>query len=462
MPKISGNWILYLSTFTANLFFFSFGTMMSWNTPVLLKFRSDNNETNPLGAPLTVFQLSLCTSIYPFASIFAGLLVSKMPDIFGRKRSMIYIASAGLLCYIGLAFVKNVWLYCVIYMLVSFAITGGIVVAPTYVSEITETSNRGSLSSIVAVATTSGQLYLFFLSSFADFNTLSLCCGMPFLLMIILSFFTYESPILLSMRGDTDGALSILKKLRGNVDPSKLEAELKEKEKMIKKNDKKGALKILFKTSAGRKALFIALLIRSLPSISGFYAILSFFDDFLREPTHMSVSSNTLSIFVITFKMCTACLISSYVDRFGRRIYLLSGCIVYSASTFFMGMYFMCKNNNMYIPEAVKYAPIILLFLVSLGYMLGLAGVTYTLESEILPNEARAVGSGFVACISNLLLCLIAVSYPYIETYLGLHYCMFMFSVPIIIGFVLIFIYVPETKGKTFEEIKCLLEKHST
>ncbi|CAG9854703.1 unnamed protein product [Phyllotreta striolata] len=462
MSKTSCNWILYLSTFTANLFFVSYGIMLSWNTPVLLKFRSDNNEINPLGAPLTVFQLSLCTSIFPFASIFAGLLVTKMPDIFGRKRSMIYIATAGLLCFIGLAFVKNVWLYCSIYMLTCISVSGGIVVVPTYVSEITETKNRGSLSSIVAVAATVGQLYLFILTPYTDFKMLSLCCGMPFLIIIILSFFIYESPILLSMKGDTDGALNILKKLRRNVDPSKLEDELREKEKMLVTNDKKSALKVLFKTSVGRKALFIALLVRSLPSFSGFYVILSFFDDFLREPTNISVSSNTLSIFIICFKMFSSSLISLYLDRFGRRIYLLSGCIVYSAATFGMGMYFLCKNNNMYIPEAVKFVPIVLLFLVSLGYMLGLAGVSFTVVSEILPNEARAVGSGFAACIANLVLSAIAVSYPYIDEYFGLQFCMFMFTVPLIIGFFLIFFYVPETKEKTFEEIKCLLDKHRT
>ncbi|CAG9854704.1 unnamed protein product [Phyllotreta striolata] len=460
MPKVSCNWILYLSTFTANLFFVSYGTMLTWHTPVLLKFRSNNNEINPLGAPLTVFQLSLCTSIYPFASILAGLLVSKMPDIFGRRRSMIYIATAGLLCFIGLAFVRNVWLYCSIYMLTCISVSGGIVVVPTYVSEISETKNRGSFSSAVSIGTTIGQLYLFILAPVTDFKMLSLCCGIPFFTIVVLSFFTYESPVLLSMRGDTDGALRILKKLRRNVESSKLEEELKEKEKMLKVSDKKSALKILFKTSVGRKSFFIALLIRSLPSFSGFFVILSFLDDFLREPTNISVSSNTLSIFLICFKVLSASLISIFLDRFGRRMYLLLGCIVYSSSTFCMGVYFLCKNNNMYIPETVKLVPIILLFLVSLGYMVSFAGVSYTVVSEILPNEARAVGSGLVACISNFILSLIAISYPYIDKYLGVQYCLFMFSFPVIIGFVLILIYVPETKGKSFEQIRCLLNKH--
>ncbi|CAH1104862.1 unnamed protein product [Psylliodes chrysocephalus] len=257
--------------------------IVAWNSPVLSKFSSNNTEVNPLGAPLSVVQLSICTSIFPTGSLISAAIITKLPDIFGRKKTLIYIATVGLTSLVVLSFVNNFWLYCIIFLISTISISAGIIVVPTYVSEISEIQNRGSLGTVVAISKTLGQLYTFLLAPVTNFSTFCLCCGAPLLLHILMSFFTQESPVFLYIKGDTERAKISLKKLRRNRMPIELEEEMKEKEKMLQTKLTVSPYRVLFQSPAGKKAFLLALMIRSTPVLSGVYIILSFLSKLLNE-----------------------------------------------------------------------------------------------------------------------------------------------------------------------------------
>lgn len=458
MSKICNNWVLYLSTLSANLIFIAYGNILAWNSPVLTTFSSNNTEVNPLGTPLTVVQLSICTSIYPIGSLISAPIITKLPDIFGRKRILIYLATIGLTSFVVLSFIKSFWLYCITFLILTITISAGTIVVPTYVSEISEIQNRGFLGTAVAISKTVGQLYTFLLAPVTNFRTFCLCCAAPLLLHILISFFTQESPVFLFIKGDPARANISLKKLRRNKIPIELEEEIKEKQNMLQTKQTVSSYKNLFQSSAGRKAFFLSLMIRDTSSLSGIYIIVSFLSKLLNE-AGSKLSGDTLAIFTVLLKIVSGIICSCIVDRVGRKVLLLLGSFLCSVSMFGLAIYFFCKENNIDIPDNLRLLPVICILVFVASYTLGLGGVPYTVVSEILPDELRAIGTGIIFFISNSLLLIVAFTYPLISHYLGSYYFLFLFSFCTFVNCILIYIFLPETRGKSFSQIRKMLEK---
>ncbi|CAH1142009.1 unnamed protein product [Phyllotreta striolata] len=446
------------STFAGILIYIEYGIILAWNSPTLDKFRSNNTEINPLGEPISALQLSICTSIFPVSSIVTSVGVAKLPDIFGRRTTLICTAVLGFTSFIAMGFVNNIWAYYLIQFLSCLSISSGMVVTPTYLSEISKTQNRGMLSSTCSLGKTVGQLYIFVLVLGTNFQSLSFCCVVPYLILILLSFYLQESPIFLWMKGKPNCAVNTMKKLNRSSSLNKLEQETKEKEAMLRSENTKNSFNILFGTPAGRRALFLTLLVRGLSAFTGAYVLISFLGDFLREPTHLKISADVIAVILIVTKIMTALFSVMFVDKFGRRIFMLTGTFLLSVSLIVLGVYYLFKEKNAIIPDNVKLIPVIFVFVFFIGYTMSFSGVSFALLSEILPNEARSVGTGLVCFITDVCILIQNFGYPLVSKYFGVHYFMFFYGVFTIIGFVLCLIFLPETKGKTFSEIRTMLE----
>ncbi|CAG9854700.1 unnamed protein product [Phyllotreta striolata] len=448
------------STFAGILIYIEYGIILAWNSPTLDKFRSNNTEINPLGEPISALQLSICTSIFPVSSIVTSMGVAKLPDIFGRRTTLICTALLGFTSFIAMGFVNNIWAYCFVQFLSCLSVSAGMIVTPTYLSEISKTQNRGMLSSTCSLGKTVGQLYIFVLVLGTNFQSLSFCCVVPYLILILLSFYLQESPIFLWMQGKSDRAINTMKKLNRSSSLNELEQETREKQAILRSANAntKNSLQILFGTPAGRRALFLTMVVRGLSAFTGAYVILSFLGDFLREPTHLKISAGVIAVILIITKIMTALFSVVFVDKFGRRIFMLTGTFLLSVSLFILGFYYFFKEKNAIIPDNVKLIPVIFVFVFFIGYTMSFSGVSFALLSEILPNEARSIGTGFIAFVTDFCILLQTLGYPLVSKYFGVHYFMFFYGVFTIIGFVLCLIFLPETKGKTFSEIRTILE----
>lgn len=85
---------------------------------------------------------------------------------------------------------------------------------------------------------------------------------------------------------------------------------------------------------------------------------------------------------------------------------------------------------------------------------IGVMSLPWTLMSEFLPQEARSVGSAIMICYGYLLMFVVAKIFPYLlEIFSGLALFTFMSIISAII-FVFVYFFVPETLGKSYEEIE--------
>lgn len=134
------------------------------------------------------------------------------------------------------------------------------------------------------------------------------------------------------------------------------------------------------------------------------------------------------------------------VDRWGRRSLMLFGCAGIAVSHLFIGLAYMLK---------LKGVAVLLFSLAAIGcYSMSLAPVTWVLIAEIFPNRIRgtaisiAVSALWIACF------VLTLSFPILEGTIGTRNTFWIYAAICAIGFVFVRLYVPETKGKSLEQIE--------
>ena len=134
------------------------------------------------------------------------------------------------------------------------------------------------------------------------------------------------------------------------------------------------------------------------------------------------------------------------VDHLGRKALMLMGVggLVCFYALLGAGYYFHSTGIHM-----------LLLIVISIAcYAMTLAPVTWVLISELFPNRIRG-GAMSVAVLSLWIACtVLTLSFPYLKDILGAHGVFWLFGGICAVGFVVIFKKLPETKGKTLEDIE--------
>jgi SP family arabinose:H+ symporter-like MFS transporter len=134
------------------------------------------------------------------------------------------------------------------------------------------------------------------------------------------------------------------------------------------------------------------------------------------------------------------------VDRFGRRILMLIGAGGLAGIYAILGTGYYFQSTGIYM--------LILVVSAIACYSMSLAPITWVVISEIFPNRIRgaamsiAVFSLWVGCTA------LTLTFPYLKAGLGAHGAFWLYGAICVIGFVVILLKLPETKGKTLEDIE--------
>lgn len=430
---------------------------MAWLSPVLLKLQSNDTTINPLGVPVTIPQISIMGSIPPIAGII-GLIVSvKISDFLGRKKILIITAVAFLCSVIITTFANHIYFYYSFLFFRGYAVASYIYCIPVYINEISEDGNRGRMGCLMGIAIPLGVLLGFLFGPITSVRGFTLICGIPVLLHLILSIFTPESPVFLTLKGRKMECLRTLERLRMIKNVAELEKEY-EKMQMYAANRRTNRNFLdIFRNRATRKAFLISTGVCIVQQFSGIYTFLAFMGTIF-DKTGVA-SGNTFGIITGFVQVGMSLIAVLLVDRLGRRSLLLTSSITISISLFLLGFYFYLQHIESVLFENLTWVPVFGISLYLIGYGLGLECLPMVLASELFPNDLRAKGCGSTLVMNNLAIFFVSFCFPLVSAYLGVEYCMWFFSSSCFLGFIVMFFVLPETKGKSFIKIQEMLEK---
>lgn len=455
-----------------------------------------------------------------FAAMIAMLVCGRLSDIIGRKKILIVVAFLYAVSAIFSAYATSYQMLYIARMIGGLAFGAALVLAPTYIAEISSSKNRGKLVSLQQLNIVLG-FFAAFLSNYylnkansegvsflTDKNVWRYMLGIEFfpaILYFIFLFFVPRSPRWLYTKNMKDEAKIILNRIYGL---KTAEEEIRSIELQSKTQDNtKVSLKSLLRPSL-RFILIVGLVIGVLQQITGINAVYFYATSIFKQTgigTDASFSSGVLLSFITVIFTFVAIFT---IDKMGRRPLLLIGIAgisislilcaygfnnasyslnkekieqmtltgitapelgfaidkVYANDVEFkndmkssLGTKMYAKNEGTILEAATNInATLILIgimgFIACFAFSLG--PVMWVLLSELYPIKYRGAAIGLIGFVNSLTSWVVQQIFPWELSNLGNALTFLIFGLIALVGFFILYKILPETKGKSLEEIE--------
>ena len=397
---------------------------------------------------LNRFWLGFTVAIALVGTAVGAITISRPGDYFGRKKILIALAVLYILTSLGSA-LSGSWYSLLIYRFIGgLAVGGSSVMAPMYIAEISPARLRGRLVALFQLNIVTGILIAFLSNYLIDTHVENYSwrwmlgvMAIPAFIYFILLFFVPNSPRWLVMKKRNAEAEEIIKKCGSE----NVQAEISDIVESLR--IELDGVKEKFFTSKYRIPIFTAVMIAIFNQLTGINAVM-YYAPRIFEMAEVSRNIALLQSVAIGFtNMVFTIIAMTVIDRYGRKTLLIIGSI---GMTFFLGM----VARSFYIQDFEGYA--VLVFL--LGYIAFFAfsqgAVIWVFISEIFPNKVRARGQSLGSFTHWAMAAVVSLSFPILAKSIGGGNSFMFFAVMMVLQFFFVWRFIPETKGKSLEQIQ--------
>ncbi|MBC5862344.1 sugar porter family MFS transporter [Flavobacterium turcicum] len=372
-------------------------------------------------------------------------------NILGRKNTLLLIGILFFVSSVGTAFANDPFLFSIFRFLGGIGIGASTIAAPTYVSEIAPAKDRGKLVALYQFNIVFGILIAFTSNYYLQdigANSWRWMLGIqsfPSLIYTLLIFWIPESPRwILEYKKDVNKARAILKQIYTD---EAVATAIDAMEKETQQEDKNESIFM----KKYRKPLLLAFFIAFFNQLSGINAFLYYapriFELAGLEKSASFLSSIGIGIINLIFTMIGIALI----DRFGRKTLMYLGSVGYIISLGLVTTAFHYEWKGMAVP--------LFFFLFIASHAIGQGAVIWVFISELFPNKLRAAGSSFGTSVHWVLAALIPSFIPFLFKEIGTTTVFAIFCLMMVLQLLWVFTKMPETKGRTLEELSESLSK---
>lgn len=387
-------------------------------------------------------------------------LSGSLSDKYGRKVMLIIASLIFIISAIGTGIVNSInWF-------IFFRILGGVGIglasniSPMYISEISPPAVRGKFVSfyqlaivlgilsaqitnwLIAKPVVEGENILFSWNGQMGWRWMFWAETIPALLFFLLVFFIPESPRWLASKSKYDKAYDIFAKIR---DSEYAKTQLEEIKETLSLTPHHVPFKHLFQGKIA-KIVIIGILIAVLQQWCGINVIFNYAQEIFSGAGY-KVSDMLFNIVITGIVNVIFTFVGMYtVDKLGRRSLMLMGT---SGLTF---IYLLLGAGYFFHLEGV---PMLILVVMAIAcYAMTLAPVTWVVLSEIFPTRIRAMAMA-VSTFALWAACFVLTyTFPLLNNLLGSYGTFWLYGIICLGGFFFIKMNLPETKGKTLEEIE--------
>ncbi|MDR0912359.1 MAG: sugar porter family MFS transporter [Methanobrevibacter sp.] len=406
---------------------------------------------------LSVEKISFITSSVLIGSAIGALSIGFISDKYGRKVTLIGIAVifiiGSLVSSIAPDFISLIFAR----ILLGFAIGGVSSLTPTYLAEIAPAKKRGQFGSMFQLMITFGILTAYLANLFLlnhhilginDWRWMLLSSVIPGVLLFIGSLFIPESPRYLIAKGKIAEGKSILNFFREGEKNSDVENEFEEIKKIAILP--KGSFKDLFKIA--KPSLIVAIGIMFLSQLMGINSIIYYCPQIFIKGFNFPEYNAIIISIGIGFINFLVTIIALYImDKFNRKSILTFGSI-----TMLISLLALTILDYTFPIETVATVSIILIAIYIFGFAISWGPISWLIISEIFPLQQRTKGTA-IGSLANWIGNWIVTQF-FLVLLIGFNnHIGGPFAIFAIFAFISIFFVrymVPETKGKSLEEIE--------
>ena len=201
----------------------------------------------------------------------------------------------------------------------------------------------------------------------------------------------------------------------------------------------------------GKKALIIGIVLGVLNHFSGNYALISYTATIFQESGSV-MSPNESALIVAIIQCFSSCLVPILVERCGRKPLYIISTAGSAMGLAVLGVYIMLKSWG-YDVQPYNWIPVFSLSACIAIQSLAVSSLSFSVTAEFLPQQLKEFGTSFCNTILSISAFIVLKFMPLLNETVGLHGTMFLFAIFCIACTLFIILYVPESKGKSYEEI---------
>ncbi|MFJ9291942.1 sugar porter family MFS transporter [Bacillus halotolerans] len=431
------------------------GLLFGYDTGVIngaLPFMARSDQLN-----LTPVTEGLVTSMLLLGAAFGALLCGKLADRYGRRKMILNLSFLFFLASLGTAIAPNVLTMVIFRFLLGLAVGGASSMVPAFLAEMAPYEKRGRMVTQNELMIVGGQFLAYVFNAIlgvamADtghvWRYMLVLCVIPALLLFASMLMVPESPRWLTSKGKKSEALRVLKLIR---DEKRAEAEFKEIQAAAVKdsNVEKASIKE-FSTPWLRRLLWIGIGVAIVNQITGVNSIMYYGTQILQESGFGTKAALIANIGNGLISVIAVIIGIWLVGRVNRRPILMIGLSGTTTALLFIAIFSIVLDGSAALPYIV-----LSLTVLFLAFMQGCVGpVTWLVIAEIFPQRVRGLGSGISVFFLWILNFIIGFAFPIMLSSAGLSFTFFIFVALGILAIGFVYKFMPETKGRTLEELE--------
>lgn len=398
--------------------------------------------------------------------IVGGLVSKKL----GRKNGLILAAILFLISALGSA-MPEMFLgtlgeldHTFSTVFIVYRIIGGIgvglasMLSPLYIAEIAPANSRGKLVSFNQLAIVGGFMVVYFVNYFISrsggsdewLNTFGwrwmfASEVIPAALFLGLLFFVPDTPRSLVLRNKPIEALKVLVKVNGEKEGNRVLTEIE-----ASMNDKTSGHMFSF----GWLVIAVGVLISVFQQFVGINVVLYYAPEIFKTIASGTDSALFMTIIVGVVNFLFTIIAVKSVDKYGRKPLMVIGAAGMAVAMLSLGFVFFCG--------ATGYLALFCMMLYVASFAMSWGPVTWVLLAEIFPNKIRGKALAVAVAAQWISNYLVSLTFPimndnsYLTGLFNHGFAYWVYGVMSILALIFILKYVPETKGKTLEEMESL------
>nr|CAD7601796.1 unnamed protein product [Timema genevievae] len=413
-------------------------------------------ESGETDIPASSSEQSWIGSLTPLGAVFSPFLAGYAADRWGRKTTLIATACPVIVGWVLIACAEPARSIPLIYVgriIHGLCVGVAFTVLPMYCGEIAEDKVRGALGSLLQIMISVGLLSQYVVGPYVSYLVLTIFSVVVPFLFVVAMWFVPESPYQLIMARKNQQALESLQWLRGTKAVNEELAVIEENVRDMLAN--KATPRDLIATKATITALYLSVGLVSLQQLTGINAIL-FYCQTIFETSGSSLDSSVATIIIGTVMLLASTLTPFVVDSLGRRILLLVSAGGMAVSLAALGTFFHLQNNHS-DTSSIGWLPVVSLVVYIIVYSPGFGSLPWAVMGELFTPNVKSMASSVSASICWFFAFLITKFFSTISEELGSDYAIWIFGIFAVVAFVSVFFLLPETKGKSLQEIQAIL-----
>ncbi|MBT3243106.1 MAG: D-xylose transporter XylE [Bacteroidetes bacterium] len=435
-------------------------------------------------------RLGLIVSAALLGCIIGGLSGGWLSRILGRKKGLMIAAILFLVSAIGSAmpeiFVRPIGEgdHTFIWNFVVYRLIGGIgvgmasMMSPMYIAEIAPAKKRGKLVSFNQLAIITGMLIVYFVNYWiarhgtdtwlheTGWRWMFASEAIPALLFLILVFFIPETPRFLALKGREEKAMGVLRRINGEDKANEILSDIRESLNKVNQSGK------LF--SYGVLVIMVGLAIAIFQQMIGINVIMYYAPVIFKDMGAETNASLLSTIYVGVVNLVFTILAIMMVDKLGRKPLLKGGAIIMAVAMLTVGFIFyfgLSQANidgeqvNQFANQGSAIAAFVFILIFIAGFAISWGPVAWVLLSELFPNKIRGQAMALATATLWVSNWIISWTFPimnnssYLIDKFNHGFAYWIYGVIGVLAAIFVSKFVPETKGKTLEQLESLWRK---